>query len=180
VCKQWIREQWDEITGLGIPEVKVKNVYQIEGVCYYLCKYMTKAKYSDEILAVLKRRRLWASTITARPKWEQGYIRVACLNGEDARNVIERSTMIKLPLSALADVASRWWACVIHVRGMFGVWEAAEWWRLAEIVALKDAKDRRLLDERFEAFDADRERYLSSISENRREWCRENTADVDT
>jgi hypothetical protein len=180
VCKQWIREQWDEITGLGIPEVNVKNVYQVEGVCYYLCKYMTKAKYSDEILAVLKRRRLWASTITARPKWDQGFVLAARVHGAAARAVIEEATMPVLQSSTFVDAPTRYWVSVKFARGIFGVWELVEWWRVAEIASVKEGGLRQSLQCRFDAFDADRERYLSSISENRREWCRENTADVDT
>jgi hypothetical protein len=72
-CFAFQRELWRDVTGLDVIWTKVKEVVSIEGACRYLTKYLTKAKYTREILACLHRKKIWATTILSTKKWENGY-----------------------------------------------------------------------------------------------------------
>jgi hypothetical protein len=135
VCYDWLREQWEEITGQGIQYVHNRKVYSVDGMCRYLTKYMSKAVHSDEILAVLHRRRLWASTIKKRNVWELGFQMLATLKGVDARDALNGSAKKPLQSSTFAGVATIQWVSARSVPGIFSVWVSTD---------AREAADRRI------------------------------------
>jgi hypothetical protein len=126
VCYDWLRETWAEITGLGLAHIHSKEMYSEDGICRYLTKYMTKSMYSDEILAILYRRRMWASTIRRKPKWEKGYRLVDILHGKSAQDAVDCATLPKSESSALAGVHSKYWEFVQGAPGKFSRWLLGE------------------------------------------------------
>ena len=63
-CYHWLRKTWARITRSGARVIKMKPVYDRNGVCRYLVKYLTKAAFPDHLLAVLYRKRLWGRSET--------------------------------------------------------------------------------------------------------------------
>lgn len=64
----FLRETWSRSCGAATAWVYGEVVYQIDGACRYLCKYISKSALSIEILAILYGRRLWACSIKAAEK----------------------------------------------------------------------------------------------------------------
>ncbi len=62
---EWMAK-WREITGQDVQHLDVKRVHSTDGICYYIAKYVSKARLTPEILAIMFRRRLWASTLKAK------------------------------------------------------------------------------------------------------------------
>ncbi len=132
VCYNWIREQWNEITGQEIRWSKTKKVYTIDGVCRYMTDYMTKSVYPEYILAVLYRRRLWASTVRKRSKWEQGFTCLRILTPRDARVALGGSRAKSLVSSMYAGVSTTQWSFVERASGICIRWAYSEPTGLAE------------------------------------------------
>jgi len=63
--REWMAK-WREITGQDVQHLDVKRVHSTDGICYYIAKYVSKARLTPEILAIMFRRRLWASTLKAK------------------------------------------------------------------------------------------------------------------
>lgn len=72
-CYDWLRRIWMDITGMGLGRIDSRPVRQTGGISDYLAPYITKSVYSDEILAIMHRKKLWASTMRSKEKWEKGY-----------------------------------------------------------------------------------------------------------
>lgn len=68
ICFDWIRKAWARVTREVVQMVKAIPVYDCNGICRYLVKYLTKADFPDVLLAVLFRKRLWGRS--DRPKIE--------------------------------------------------------------------------------------------------------------
>jgi hypothetical protein len=68
-----VRELWQGVTGVFFANVDGKPVWDVDGTCKYLSKYVSKGVLPLDILAILKGRRLWACSIERReipePKW---------------------------------------------------------------------------------------------------------------
>lgn len=62
ISSAWVKTIWSRIIGASVRWCVVKPVSQNDGVCAYLCKYISKARLTLDILAKLGKRRLWAST----------------------------------------------------------------------------------------------------------------------
>lgn len=69
----WIREIWGKLWGVQMPNVQGDPVKSINGACWYLTTYVAKQKTSLDILSIMKRKRMWASTKKKEPsvgtKW---------------------------------------------------------------------------------------------------------------
>ena len=61
----FLRELWSRSCGAQTAWVYGEAVYQIDGACRYLCKYISKSVMTIEILALVYGRRLWACSIKA-------------------------------------------------------------------------------------------------------------------
>lgn len=62
VCFHWLRLVWETITGASASNIDVRPVYQVDGVCKYLSKYVSKGGITPDLLGIWSRRRLWATT----------------------------------------------------------------------------------------------------------------------
>lgn len=70
---EWLRETWSRAAGVMTAWVYGERVYQIDGACRYLAKYISKAQLSLDILSIMYRRRLWATNLERpakpEPRW---------------------------------------------------------------------------------------------------------------
>jgi hypothetical protein len=115
VCYDYLREIWQEITGLSCGNIKTIAASRPEHTTNYLSKYMSKGVYPDDVLAIMHRKRLWASTIKSPVVWSKGYKVVDFMTAERAR-IDER--------------------CPVFVRSEFdtGVTGMLEYWQLEKFV----------------------------------------------
>ena len=69
MCVNWsyvdygfLRLVWKNILGAKYANVQGDKVYDVDGACRYLSKYVSKGGLSLDILAIIKGRRAWATT----------------------------------------------------------------------------------------------------------------------
>jgi hypothetical protein len=101
---------------------KRKQVHTRNGVCRYLVKYLTKAVYSDDILAILYRKRLWASTMPAQETWSLGYEVVGFAKTENVAAVYEGRHVPHRSDDDAPMVLDRAWELVQLCKGKFARW----------------------------------------------------------
>jgi len=58
----WLKRQWSRIVQAKIQFAGNQAVKDVSGTCAYLSKYISKTWFTDDISAILYRRRQWAST----------------------------------------------------------------------------------------------------------------------
>lgn len=129
VCYDWLREAWAEINGFGIQNIRTNKVYTPSGISHYMAEYMSKARYPTWILAILYRRRIWASTIPKRRVWDGGYALVDIVTGEFARSACAGEIPPKCNSSSSAEIPAKYWTCVEAVEGIFSRWEVDPWYQ---------------------------------------------------
>lgn len=100
---EWIdiplwKRKWSEITCLPVEWLKVKRVWSSDGVCYYLAKYLEKAVMSNEVLALLGRRRLFASTLPALPEPDATWTRIGYMTEKRVWSEVENAEIWRLEL----------------------------------------------------------------------------------
>jgi hypothetical protein len=61
----WVRRIWSAALGMMDARIDGRKVWSTDGVCAYLAKYISKRNMSLDVLAILKGRRTWASTLEA-------------------------------------------------------------------------------------------------------------------
>ena len=70
---EWARCMWADLCGTRSAWVEIEEVRDQTACRDYLCAYLTKAVWSDDLLAIHYRRRLWASTMPEKeddgPVW---------------------------------------------------------------------------------------------------------------
>lgn len=69
----WSIETWNRITGCVMAWQRIEQIRDRSDMCRYLCKYIVKAGLSDDVLAILYRRRLFASTMPASSSGTLGW-----------------------------------------------------------------------------------------------------------
>ena len=63
----WLLKAWRKATKNARSLFDGRKVWQKDGVCRYLCKYISKACLPPDVLGILKRRRLWATSVPRPP-----------------------------------------------------------------------------------------------------------------
>jgi hypothetical protein len=63
----WIRSVWASVWGAQDADIDGRVVKSIRGACWYLTAYVAKQKTSLDILAIIKRKRMWATTKRKEP-----------------------------------------------------------------------------------------------------------------
>ena len=58
----WIREVWARVNGALDANFDGRKVKSVEGACHYLSTYVAKQITTPDILAIVKSKRMWAST----------------------------------------------------------------------------------------------------------------------
>ncbi len=58
----WVREVWARVNGAMDANMDGRKVKSIDGACHYLTTYVAKQNTPPDILAIVKAKRLWAST----------------------------------------------------------------------------------------------------------------------
>lgn len=129
LCYDWLRETWDDITGLGISHVHVVKINNAIGVSAYLCKYMTKAHYSADVLATCYRKRLWATTIRKEPEWSQGFQILNFTQTQKAALAKKEPTLPSRSTDTPADASGCHWSNVCHVENVLTSWSISPWWQ---------------------------------------------------
>jgi len=71
---RYAKSLWEMSMSVETANVDGEQVYEVDGACRYLCQYVAKAHFSLDILAIIKGRRVWASTIKAPEKVWAGWI----------------------------------------------------------------------------------------------------------
>ncbi len=167
VCYDWLREQWREITGQDVEWTKTKEVYTVDGVCRYMTEYMTESVYTEDILAVLYRRRIWTSTVRKRPKWEQGYASLKTLIPRDARVALAGCRASALKWSTFVGVYTGQWTFASGASSIFMSWVYSETPETAGEIAVQEMGGRQPGDYPLSSLDEMRERYREDL---RADW----------
>jgi hypothetical protein len=122
LCDNLVRMVWASVTGSEMVVTKRKKVHERNGVCRYLTKYLTKAIYSEEVLAILYRKRLWASTIPAEETWFSGYKVVGFAKTDNIGAVFEGRHVPHRTDGDGPMVLDRAWELVQLCKGKFARW----------------------------------------------------------
>lgn len=131
---EWARRTWARIIRLANPFVMLKQVWNKDGICKYLVPYLAKDIIPEPILAVLYRRRLWASTIaTERGKHE----------GWEVSKTHLRASISDQIADPYRWAAENGWTVVWTIEG-----QAAEWARPVSELEEKGQEAFRALVER--------------------------------
>lgn len=59
---RWLKKVWGELVGASIEWMKCVEVFDADGTCRYLSKYISKTTFPPDLLALLYRQRMWATT----------------------------------------------------------------------------------------------------------------------
>jgi hypothetical protein len=70
----FVRELWSRACGVLWARINGRKVWNRDGVCRFLSKYISKGGLTLDILALLYRKRLWACTYPSKPKAESRWI----------------------------------------------------------------------------------------------------------
>jgi len=69
----WLRDVWSRALGVMDARIDGRAVWSEDGVCRYLSKYISKRVMTLDILAIIKGRRTWATSVRddekVEPKW---------------------------------------------------------------------------------------------------------------
>lgn len=72
---EYIKSLWSRIVGETVRWARYERVTDQDGVCRYLSKYISKTSFPPDIVALMYRRRQWASTVPKgppeEPEWRQ-------------------------------------------------------------------------------------------------------------
>jgi len=123
VCYGLLRELWWEVTGIegsGTWTEKLKDVWKIP---YYLSKYLSKGRFSTRLLALMWRRRLWASNVKRPERVDLGYKLIEIQKGSRAQLSLDTSQppLVRDESGWVAE-SHRWW----FVEGKSGNWNKWE------------------------------------------------------
>lgn len=86
---EWIRRTWGETIGFGAPFVSCQRVRDESEACAYLAKYVAKTVLPLDLLAVLYRKRLWASTLRKRPREEAPWVEIGRVSEPQAEALVD-------------------------------------------------------------------------------------------
>lgn len=139
---QFIKQLWERACGALGAWVYGERVYEIDGTCRYLSKYIAKSVLTAEILGMLFGRRLWATSLpkgdTPEPMW---------IREDDAKT----SDLIDD-----CDSGDDWnpdegWRLVCGKAGAYGIWERdLEQPSFPRIIAPDEGNDDRWDSEQIE------------------------------
>lgn len=110
----WMRELWSKCAGVADAWVYGEVVYQVNGACRYLCKYISKSVLTLDILAIMFRRRLWATSLKKPESKEAKYFREQTVGTKDAYEASEIAETWRAELG---------WKCVSFKAGAYAMWE---------------------------------------------------------
>lgn len=173
VCFNFVRELWWEITGIEASGSWVEKVVRNGKIANYLAKYLSKGTFSTAMLALMWRRRIWASNVKRGQKWETGYEIVEIAKGKAAEKLLntERPPMVRNESAMVGE--EHHWDFVDGVCGKYNRWEIKEYNAEAAQIGAMEAESERLS----EAIEAkfSRDRLLIKIRINQNEMGREKT-----
>jgi len=138
VCFDLVREIWWEVTGIDHSGSFVVKVEDPKRIPNYLAFYLTKTRFSTYYLALMGRRRTWATTIKKKREEESGYALVEILTGEAASEALacKRPPLVR---------KERFWAGEEHHWKLESgkEWKWSKWTISGQIsdIALSGAKD---------------------------------------
>lgn len=84
IDRNWLCTVWGEIVSGVVQWCDIKKVYDVDGVCRYLSKYISKTQLSLDTLGALGAGRMWASTLPVVPIPGSGWRRDDELQRDDA------------------------------------------------------------------------------------------------
>lgn len=85
------RHVWSRIVRDRSARIDGQKVWDVKGVCRYLSMYVSKARLAPEILAILRGRRVWASTTRAGKRPEARWVEEKGTSSDQARDEIEHA-----------------------------------------------------------------------------------------
>lgn len=110
---EWLRETWSRASGVMSAWVYGERVYQVDGACRYLSKYISKSTLTLDILAIMYRRRLWATNLERPEKQESKWFAETRISSVEARNAADAED------SAFYD---KGWEYVAGKRNKYAIW----------------------------------------------------------
>jgi hypothetical protein len=153
VCFDWVRDIWEEVTGTARPGTWVERHVTPERIPYYLAKYLTKGGMSEWEIALIRGRRIWASTVPQKLRLETSYQLVDILTGDGALAALQGNE-VPMPTGGRgADVAAPYWEPVTSVAGKLSVWCSPEFSTDVGYIVNLESSWLRLLS-RYEESDA--------------------------
>src|ERR1700676_886291 len=100
----------------------MKPVYDRNGICRYLVKYLTKAAFPDHILAVLYRKRLWGRSNTPSRKKSSGWSMLETVEIPKENDVRELTAVRPSPWKSAVRVSDRAWKITGALKGRWVTW----------------------------------------------------------
>lgn len=88
---RWARDLWRRCTSQKTARIDGRKVWSKNGICKYLAKYVSKGGLPPDVLAVIRGRRAWASTILKPEVLDDGFVPEALENGDE----ISRQVSVK-------------------------------------------------------------------------------------
>lgn len=132
VCYDYLKEVWDDVTGFGLCSTFVEKVKDPESIARYLCDYLTKANFTDDVLAVMYRRRTWASTMKRGKKWEMGF-KIVNIQRMNRSALAKKWASLPSWSTGTPAVASDCrWSCQLHIPKTVTSWSISPWWEFVE------------------------------------------------
>lgn len=110
----WLRDTWQRACGVFSAWVYGERVYQVDGACRYLAKYISKAQLSLDILCIVYRRRLWATNLDRPDKPEPKWYSESRISSDDARAAAE---------SGDDAFPEKGWELVSAKRNKYAIWK---------------------------------------------------------
>ena len=86
----WLRAVWSDCIGRACRWMLAEQVWNEDGICYYLSKYISKTVLPVDLCAVMYRQRLWGTSLPMKEKPESAWMREAdSTEGEAAYDSIK-------------------------------------------------------------------------------------------
>jgi hypothetical protein len=174
VCFNFVRELWWEITGIESSGSWVEKVVRNGKIANYLAKYLSKGTFSTAMLALMWRRRIWASNVKTRQKWESGYEIVEIKKGKCAEKLLDTAEPPMVRNESAMVGEAHHWEFVDGVCGKFNRWQIRETDAEVALIGAREAETERLEAESEARFS--RERLLIKIRIGQNEMGSERTA----
>lgn len=110
---EWLIVEWRKATRTSEARIYGVRIKSPDGVTRYLCKYISKATLTSDILGILRRKRLWACTLPSIAPKEPLWSREVDVDADQAWREIQQGRTDENPSS---------WTCEARSDGRYAIW----------------------------------------------------------
>ena len=129
----WTKALWARCLGVAWAICKAKRVWQADGVCWYLSTYISKGMLDVDVLAVMYRRRIFASTVRRAAQEKSGWTPDDEVNSIVAERLCEKRETV---------LEGQGWVLDVGRDGRYAIWSrpvdedlAESLWRYQDSIA---------------------------------------------